>query len=115
MAIEALGTPVVVSACLTMASTCSRRAEEIGACACARRSEVASKIKIKTARRLPGRGRGFMHLSWEPEQDTALGWHFCRLALLSSNPESPRPQAAAELRSAWTLRLRSGQAREGAR
>jgi MFS family permease len=32
-----------------------------------------------------------------------------------ANPDLLRPQAAAELRSAWTLRLRSGQAREGAR
>jgi len=32
-----------------------------------------------------------------------------------ANSELQRPQAAAELRSVWTLRLRSGQAREGAR
>jgi MFS family permease len=32
-----------------------------------------------------------------------------------ASPELLRPQAAAGLRAAWTLRLRSGQAREGAR
>ena len=34
---------------------------------------------------------------------------------MGANPELRSPPAAAELRSAWTLRLRSGQAREGAR
>jgi MFS family permease len=37
------------------------------------------------------------------------------LAETGANPELLRPQTAAELRSAWTLRLRSGQAREDAR
>src|SRR5208337_5106589 len=75
MAIEALGTPVVVSVLRTMASTFSRSAAEIGAGAWACTSDAVSKTKIKTAGRLPDRGSRFINHSSEPEQYTALGWH----------------------------------------
>src|SRR6266853_3514347 len=60
MAIEALGTPVSVSPCLTITSTFSRSTAEIGAGACARRSEAASRIKRQAAPRFPGRSGRFI-------------------------------------------------------
>src|ERR1700686_3590851 len=60
MAIDALGTPVPVSACFAIASIFSRSAAEIGAGVCACRSEVASRIKRQAAPRFPGRSGRFI-------------------------------------------------------
>src|SRR5450631_1626638 len=87
MAIEALGTPVSVSAFRTIASTFSRSAVEIGGGACACGSEAASKTKTRTARGFPGRGRRFMEYSSETGTVYDLGFAFWR------------PTACARLRS----------------
>src|SRR5258707_15423106 len=79
MAIEALGTPVLVSACFVITSIFSRSAAEIdaGACACGR--EVVGKIKRQMARRFLGRDMGYMHLSSGVGAVYGLGVAFCRL------------------------------------
>src|ERR1019366_10590480 len=78
MAIEALGTPVPVSACRAIVSTFSRSAAEIGAGPCASRSEAVSKTKIKAVRRFSGRGGRFMHDSSETGTVYGFGLAFCR-------------------------------------
>src|ERR1035437_6749863 len=65
MAIEALGTPVLVRAWRTTASTFSRSAVESGAATCAGRSDAASKIKMRAANRFRGRASRFMDDSSE--------------------------------------------------
>src|ERR1019366_3966698 len=65
MAIEALGTPFLVRAWRTTASTFSRSAVESGAATCAGRSDAASKIKMRAANRFRGRASRFMDDSSE--------------------------------------------------
>src|ERR1035437_6628839 len=78
MAIEALGTPVLVRAWRTTASTFSRSAVESGAATCAGRSDAASKIKMRAANRFRGRASRFMDDS--SEAGTVYGFAHTSLA-----------------------------------
>src|SRR5258708_37086513 len=104
MAIDALGTPVLVSACRTIASTFSRRAAEIGAGPWVSRKEAASKITSKTRRqkrkqtagRFPRRGSRFMHDSSETGTVYGIGLAFCRVTACAWFADGYRWQAGLE-------------------
>src|ERR1039458_1972144 len=88
MAIEALGTPVLVSACGAIASAFFRSAAGIGTGSYAFRREAVSKTKIKTkiktARKFPSRGSRFMQHSSETGTVYGLGLISCRVTARDS-------------------------------